>query len=607
VWPFTRKSGASKTQEAATSAPPPVHFEWKEVPPIQRVISDHPLTVPTDRFADELATHQDPRAVAEPLGHLVSLEAPRGLLLGLVQPRLRHDGPELVQRIRPTRPMPVQRTAPEAIGIADANDLADAGGFAMDSALASPATPPLASVERPLQRTTLTHVGADNAPVPLPLRRDVVLAGSVPAVDPGPEAPEPLPAYPRLTLGQARRLGLGAPLSRVPDTAVQRAVERPAISSVGMSAAAATTEEAAYSPIFPLDLPSPKPVVAPAPISRPQRIPTPLPLARPQAASSDEPVDEARAIETTQTSTTAQPVIAPLAGSQPVATATDPRITTLDEPVKGDWEGIDEPRQPLPLAGTPAPTTEGTTVDSAPSPTPPPATEVAGGVGAQPMTAPATEESPTPSVPLTFAPLLSERSIVTTAVQRAPEGVPSSIGSAPTDSVPRGVRGVRIHRGQEAAMQSAALGARAFTEGDDIYLPRWHGSLRDAPARSLLAHELVHVGQQRRMTGGLPAEASEDGRRMESEALSVERSVASTGVTTIQRAPEPTMGGPASLEARSTLSAAQPVAGESPAQTRNEETHLNELAAKLYEKIRSRLRNELLVDRERAGFLTDLR
>jgi hypothetical protein len=37
------------------------------------------------------------------------------------------------------------------------------------------------------------------------------------------------------------------------------------------------------------------------------------------------------------------------------------------------------------------------------------------------------------------------------------------------------------------------------------------------------------------------------------------------------------------------------------------ETDMDELAGKLYDKIRNRLKSELLVDRERSGFLTDLR
>lgn len=37
------------------------------------------------------------------------------------------------------------------------------------------------------------------------------------------------------------------------------------------------------------------------------------------------------------------------------------------------------------------------------------------------------------------------------------------------------------------------------------------------------------------------------------------------------------------------------------------ETEMDELARRLYDRLRSRLKTELLVDRERAGFLTDLR
>jgi hypothetical protein len=37
------------------------------------------------------------------------------------------------------------------------------------------------------------------------------------------------------------------------------------------------------------------------------------------------------------------------------------------------------------------------------------------------------------------------------------------------------------------------------------------------------------------------------------------------------------------------------------------ETEMDELARKLYDRLRNRLKTELLVDRERAGFLTDLR
>ena len=56
----------------------------------------------------------------------------------------------------------------------------------------------------------------------------------------------------------------------------------------------------------------------------------------------------------------------------------------------------------------------------------------------------------------------------------------------------------------------------------------------------------------------------------------------------------------AEAEGASTGGAAPAPGGESP-------EALDELAGKLYDRIRARLRDELLVDRERAGLLTDVR
>lgn len=72
----------------------------------------------------------------------------------------------------------------------------------------------------------------------------------------------------------------------------------------------------------------------------------------------------------------------------------------------------------------------------------------------------------------------------------------------------------------------------------------------------------------------------------------------------LQRRPEgeaPAAASASELGASSaTLSASTSAVGD-------DETRMEDLAGKLYDKIRARLRNELLVDRERAGFLTDLR
>jgi len=58
-------------------------------------------------------------------------------------------------------------------------------------------------------------------------------------------------------------------------------------------------------------------------------------------------------------------------------------------------------------------------------------------------------------------------------------------------------------------------------------------------------------------------------------------------------------------EGVTTSDSARPAAATAPSPA--SETDMDELARKLYDRIRGRLKTELLVDRERAGFLTDLR
>jgi hypothetical protein len=395
-------------------------------------------------------------------------------------------------------------------------------------------------------------------------------------------------------------------------------------------------EELPYDPIFPLDFPTPKPVVAPAPISRPQRILPTLPLARSAvSASSPDAVEAADAVPSSAVAPTAlepnavEPTpIAPLLGPSVVATSGDPRHTMLDKPATGDQGGIEAALPPLPLAGAPLASRPAEVSDEG------------------------LEEAPSPIVPkgeseiTGRAPLLADRPLVSHIVQRAPETAPFASGGALADPLPAGLGGIRVYRGAAAATTASATGARAYTDRGDIFLPAAHGPLNDMPARSLLAHELVHVSQQRRLGGVVPGENSNKGREMEAEAATVERSVATgtemplariaapsvqaapsppvartaqassvvmqarapwAAFASIQRAPESAESSPEVSEAPPDISAGQPAAATSTPATKDDETHIDELASKLYDKIRSRLRNELLVDRERAGFLTDLR
>jgi hypothetical protein len=65
-----------------------------------------------------------------------------------------------------------------------------------------------------------------------------------------------------------------------------------------------------------------------------------------------------------------------------------------------------------------------------------------------------------------------------------------------------GLAQVRIHTGPQSADSAARLGARAYTVGDDIVFGRGEYAPYDAAGRHLLAHELVHVTQQRSQPGG---------------------------------------------------------------------------------------------------------
>jgi hypothetical protein len=270
-------------------------------------------------------------------------------------------------------------------------------------------------------------------------------------------------------------------------------------------------------------------------------------------------------------------------------------------------------------------------------------------------------------------------------VQRAPtdasgtEQVPGHAmertASAPEASAPDAP--VRIDRSSSGASAASDLRANAFTSGDTIVLPASHGPLDSGRGRSLLAHELVHVGQQRRLGAALPHEASAAGQQLEQEARSAERLVETPAAARLPahamagssasglplaragaRSASPTspssdggsngdvqraVDGALTLAGRSSRSAGgnqtaslapdtalmatslddhlvgTQRASADPAPTTSQassgtgsalgqdDQDLDELARKLYDRIRFRLGRELLLDRERSGLLTGSR
>jgi Domain of unknown function (DUF4157) len=183
--------------------------------------------------------------------------------------------------------------------------------------------------------------------------------------------------------------------------------------------------------------------------------------------------------------------------------------------------------------------------------------------------------------------------------RRRLERVPDEVRRAVESVTGVDLSNVAVHRGPEVTRVARALRAEAYTVGGEVHLPAEHGPLSDPRVRALLAHELVHVAQQRRLGDALPPEDSPLGQLLELDALTVERTWVAPELEGVQR--------------RAVDSAPPtPVAFQEEERSRSfvkslRDEELEELAARLYGPIRARLRRELLIDRERAALLTDVR
>jgi hypothetical protein len=114
-----------------------------------------------------------------------------------------------------------------------------------------------------------------------------------------------------------------------------------------------------------------------------------------------------------------------------------------------------------------------------------------------------------------------ERSAQQPSTEPAPHAVAAEVGRLHRADVGN----VRVHRGDEAERVAADAHARAVTRGGEVFIPDAAGSLDTGTGRGLLAHELTHVIQQRRLGTSVPLEHSPAGRRLESEASMTERHV----------------------------------------------------------------------------------
>jgi hypothetical protein len=97
--------------------------------------------------------------------------------------------------------------------------------------------------------------------------------------------------------------------------------------------------------------------------------------------------------------------------------------------------------------------------------------------------------------------------------------VSDHLGSALGDSL----SDVRVHADGAAAALARSVSARAFTVGSDIFFGPGEYRPGTPEGRELLAHELVHVVQQRDAARSGPLTVSEPGDTLEREAEDVAR------------------------------------------------------------------------------------
>ncbi|MDT5283345.1 MAG: hypothetical protein QOJ20_4540, partial [Mycobacterium sp.] len=238
--------------------------DWPAMRPVQRVVSAPELITAPDRFTDSLASWRNPSR-AGTLGHYVTPDAPAGVSDGLAAASPRGELPAPAQPHWWPRPPAVQRhvstSAPIPAEMVPASH--------EDQASSPPPAVPLSAVTG----TALTSASSAVPPPPrlaLPVvqRQDAesetslvtVADPELPAGESSPEAPLPsvlaAPAEPASNasvgpavsshgsqpdLPVARRLGLGAPLQRIPDQTDEPAAGGPPLQATSAVASPGDT------------------------------------------------------------------------------------------------------------------------------------------------------------------------------------------------------------------------------------------------------------------------------------------------------------------------------------------------------------------------------
>ncbi|MFJ1646063.1 hypothetical protein [Streptomyces sp. NPDC088258] len=212
---------------------------WRELPPVQRVLSAPDLVTDPGGFEGSLSSRQDTTLSTAPLGHLVGPEAPSGLVHGLdtsvtggTERTGTDPGPDPGDRVVASWPAPEGRTSPQAQPSAVPLQRAEsASAPTFLSAAAAPVELPVRQLmsERPIEPSLTGAASAEPS-------RDRAEAGadrngrspSAPVGDvTGPPLQRSAAARPASTPPtRPATPGLGAPLAELPPTAQRQVAAR---------------------------------------------------------------------------------------------------------------------------------------------------------------------------------------------------------------------------------------------------------------------------------------------------------------------------------------------------------------------------------------------
>lgn len=190
-------------------------FDPSRLPPLQRTVTGQDLVIDPGGFQGALTTRQD-TALGIPLGHLISPEAPSGLVHGITSTRVAPvGGPSAVQRSveMPPRSGPLSRSLPVAVQRASYGGEGPVLTTAGATAVADLPVRQLIG-EQPLVTDAATVSASASTPGSAP--GPASAPGVAPAVQ-RTDAPRPAAERPR------RAPGLGAPMSGLPPTAQREA------------------------------------------------------------------------------------------------------------------------------------------------------------------------------------------------------------------------------------------------------------------------------------------------------------------------------------------------------------------------------------------------